>query len=59
VRTLRGDSTLSDGERQKKSAAIRAETDTQIKPILTADQWARLQELRAERRAQGSTKKKK
>jgi Spy/CpxP family protein refolding chaperone len=59
VRALRGDSTLSDEDRQKKTAAIRAETDTKIKPILTADQWTKLQELRAERKAQGSNKKKK
>src|SRR5215831_3568910 len=59
VRALRGDSTLTDEDRQKKTAAIRADTDTKIKPILTDDQWARLQELRAERKAQTSTKKKK
>lgn len=61
VRALRGDSTLSDEDRQKKTAAIRADTDTKIKPILTAEQWTKLQELRAERKAQGKggTKKKK
>lgn len=53
VRALRADSTLSDEDRQKKTAAIRAETDAKIKPILTAAQWTRLQELRAERKAQG------
>src|SRR5215471_7195184 len=59
VRALRGDSALSDEERQKKTAAIRVETDAKIKPILTAEQWTKLQELRAERKAQGSSKKKK
>jgi Spy/CpxP family protein refolding chaperone len=59
VRALRGDATLSDEDRQKKTAAIRADTDTKIKPILTAEQWTKLQELRAERKTQGSTKKKK
>jgi Spy/CpxP family protein refolding chaperone len=61
VRALRGDSALSDEDRQKKTAAIRADTDTKIKPILTADQWTKLQELRAERKAQGKggAKKKK
>jgi periplasmic protein CpxP/Spy len=59
VRALRGDSALSAEDRQKKTAAIRAETDAKIKPILTADQWTKLQELRAERKAQGGTKKKK
>ena len=61
VRALRGDSALSDEDRQKKTAAIRAETDTKIKPILTAEQWTKLQELRAERKAQGKggAKKKK
>jgi periplasmic protein CpxP/Spy len=59
VRALRGDSTLSDEDRQKKTAAIRADTDTKIKPILTAEQWTKLEQLRAERKAQGSAKKKK
>ena len=64
VRALRSDSSLSDEDRQKKTAAMRAETDKKIKPILTADQWTKLQELRAERKAQaksdkGGTKKKK
>jgi periplasmic protein CpxP/Spy len=59
VRALRGDTSLSDEDRQKKTAAIRAETDTKIKPILTAEQWTKLQELRAERKAQGGSKKKK
>lgn len=61
VRALRGDSALSDEERQKKTAAIRADTDTKIRPILTAEQWTKLQELRAERKAQGKggAKKKK
>jgi len=59
VRALRGDSTLSDEDRQKKTAAIRADTDAKIRPILTAEQWVKLEQLRAERKAQGSTKKKK
>lgn len=59
VRALRNDSTLSDEDRRAKTAAIRADTDTKIKPILTADQWKHLEELRAERKAQGNTKKKK
>ena len=59
VRALRGDSTLSDEDRQKKTAAIRADTDAKIKPILTAEQWTKLEQLRAERKAKGSAKKKK
>ena len=59
VRALRADSTLSDEDRRKNTAAIRADTDTKIKPILTAEQWTRLEELRVERKAQGSEKKKK
>src|SRR4051812_43669171 len=51
VRAMRGDSSLSDEDRQKKTAAIRAETDAKIKPILTTEQWNRLLELRAERKA--------
>ena len=42
-----------------KTAAIRAETDAKIKPILTAEQWTKLQELRAERKAQGKDDAKK
>ena len=38
---------------------FRADTDTKIKPILTAEQWTKLEQLRAERKAQGSAKKKK
>src|SRR5947208_166940 len=58
VRALRGES-LSDEERQKKTAAIRAETDTKIKPILTDEQWQKLQQLREERKTQGKDSKKK
>jgi len=59
VRALRTDSSLSDEDRQKKTAAIRADTDTKIKPILTADQWRELERLRQERQAQGKGGKKK
>ena len=59
VRALRGDSGLSDEERQKRTAAIRSETDKKIKPILTPAQWTKLEQLRAERKQQGGTKKKK
>ena len=58
VRALRG-ADLSDEERSKKSAAIRAETDTKIKPILTADQWKKLEQLREERKSQAKSSKKK
>jgi Spy/CpxP family protein refolding chaperone len=59
VRALRTDSTLSAEDRQKKTAVIRAATDVKIKPILTADQWSKLLQLREERKQQGSTGKKK
>ena len=60
VRALRGEAGLSDEDRAKRTAAIRAETDKKIKPILTADQWTKLEQLRAERKQQGGgTKKKK
>jgi protein CpxP len=59
VRALRTDTTLSADDRQKKTAAIRAQTDTKIKPILTADQWTKLEQLREERKAQGKGGKKK
>jgi len=58
VRALRSEN-LSDEERQKKTAAIRAETDTKIKPILTDEQWQKLQQLREERKTQGKDSKKK
>src|SRR3954453_13002286 len=58
VRALRSAS-LSDEERSQKTAAIRAETDTKIKPILTADQWKRLEQLREERKSQDKKGKKK
>jgi periplasmic protein CpxP/Spy len=59
VRALRDDSALSAEDRQKKTAAIRAETDQKIKPILTAEQWKKLEQLREERKAQGKGGKKK
>jgi protein CpxP len=58
VRGLRSDATLSAEDRQKKTAAIRVETDAKIKPILTAEQWKKLEQLREERKTQGKTKKK-
>src|SRR4051812_1653727 len=58
VRALRTQD-LTAEDRQKKTAAIRAETDTKIKPILTADQWTKLQQLREERKSQGKSGKKK
>jgi Spy/CpxP family protein refolding chaperone len=59
VRALRDDSTLSAEDRSKKTEGIRAETDTKIKPILTADQRQKLQQLREERKQQGKGNKKK
>ena len=56
VRALRTEG-LSDEERSKRTAAIRAETDTKIKPILTDDQWKKLQQLREERKTEGKKKK--
>src|SRR5436189_5388085 len=58
VRALRGGD-LSDEERSKKTAEIRAQTDTKIKPILTAEQWKKLEQLREERKQQGKAGKKK
>jgi Spy/CpxP family protein refolding chaperone len=46
VRLLRGDTSAGAAE---KKAAIRKDTDAKIKPILTADQWKKLEELRVER----------
>src|SRR5207249_1622385 len=58
VRALRGGS-LSDEERSKKTAEIRAQTDNKIKPILTTEQWKKLEQLREERKQQGKAGKKK
>jgi len=58
VRALR-DSGLSAGDQARKKAEIRAATDEKIKPILTGDQWGRLQELRAEDAKTKGAKKKK
>src|SRR5690348_10447287 len=49
VRALRT-AGLSDEERSRRTAAIRAETDKKIKPILTEEQWKKLQQLREERK---------
>jgi periplasmic protein CpxP/Spy len=48
---------LSDEERAKRTTAIRAETDKKIKPILTAEQWKKLQQRREERKTEGKNKK--
>jgi Spy/CpxP family protein refolding chaperone len=45
VRALRGD---TSPEAAAKKAEIRKATDAQIKPILTAAQWDKLQQLRKE-----------
>jgi len=52
VRALRT-AELSDEDRSKRTAAIRAETDKKIKPILTDEQWNKLQQLRVERKTEG------
>lgn len=59
VRALRNDSALSAEERSKKTAEIRAQSDLKLKPILTGEQWTKLEQLRAERKAQGKQGKKK
>jgi protein CpxP len=56
VRALRT-AGLSDEDRSKRTAAIRAETDKKIKPILTGEQWKKLQQLREERKTEGKKKK--
>src|SRR4051812_40650654 len=56
VRTLRT-AGLSDEERAKRTAAIRAGTDNKIRPILTDEQWKKLQQLREERKTEGKKKK--
>src|ERR1017187_3871836 len=59
VRALRDDSSLSAEDRSKKTAEIRAQSDLKLKPILTDEQWKKLQQLREERKAQGKQGKKK
>lgn len=56
VRALRT-AGLSDEERAKRTAAVRAETDKKIRPILTDQQWKKLQQLREERKTEGKKKK--
>ena len=41
------------------TAEIRAQTDNKIKPILTTEQWKKLEQLREERKQQGKAGKKK
>src|SRR5260370_22456279 len=53
LRALRGD-TSPDAVKQK--AEIRKATDAKIKPLLTGEQWAKLEQLREERRKQGKKK---
>jgi Spy/CpxP family protein refolding chaperone len=57
VRALRTDTALSDSDRRKKTAEIRSATDAKIKPILTAEQWKKLEQLRDERKQQKKQKK--
>lgn len=57
VRAFREDTTLSAEDRKAKTAKVRHETDAKIKPLLTDEQWSKLQQLRAERKEQGSKKK--
>ena len=59
VRALRDDSALSAEDRSKKTAGIRQQSDLKLKPILTDEQWKKLEQLRAERKAQGKQGKKK
>src|SRR5216684_339830 len=54
VRALRGDNSPAAAE---KKAAVRKATDEKIKPILTAEQWTTLQQLRDERSRQDKKKK--
>jgi Spy/CpxP family protein refolding chaperone len=55
VRALR-DSGLSAEDQARKKAEIRKATDEKIKPILTDDQWKKLQDLRAEGGKKGKKK---
>jgi Spy/CpxP family protein refolding chaperone len=59
VRALRDDSSLSPEDRSKKTAEIRKESDIKLKPILTDEQWKKLEQLREERKAEGKQGKKK
>ena len=53
VRALRGD---SSPEAVQKKADVRKATDAKIKPILTDEQWAKLLQLRADRKKEGKKK---
>ena len=53
LRALRGD-TSADAVKQKSE--IRKARDAKIKPLLTDQQWKKLEQLREERRKQGKKK---
>jgi protein CpxP len=50
LRAFRGDTST---EATKQKAEIRKATDEKIKPLLTGEQWKKLEQLREERKKQG------
>ena len=53
MKALRDDASLSREQKREKFRAIREEIAAQVKPILTAEQLAKWQAMRAARRNQG------
>ncbi len=56
VRAFRDDTSLSADDRKAKTAKVRHETDAKIKPLLTADQWTKLLQLREDRKKESKKK---
>ena len=50
LRALRGD---TSPEAVKQKTEIRKTTDAKVKPLLSDEQWKKLEQLRAERKKQG------
>jgi len=57
IQRLRQDSSLSQQEKRKKIQEMRQEVVAKVKPILTAEQWEKWQNLRKQRRASQETAK--
>ena len=53
MKALRDDASLSREQKREKFRTIREEIAAQVKPILTAEQLAKWQAMRAARRSQG------
>jgi protein CpxP len=46
---LKGDTTLSEEDRKKKTSVLRKDTDAKLKAVLTDDQWKKYEELKGQK----------